>query len=328
MYGNGVLNLGESMKEDLTCVLKKLPVVREFLRHLKIEARYSKLTIYGYQTDLIMFFRFLSGLQGEEDLSNFKPVPLEEITKSAIREFLFFLDSEREYSDRSLHRKICSLRSFFKFCHQEGYLERNPTKTIKTPKIEKSIPIFMDDEEYKIFLQAAETLRDELILRVLLATGMRVSEVEALNINHIDQVNCTVKVVKGKGKKQRIIDIDPKTIRLMQEYVEKERGVAKRLEDKDALFLSRQKTRLSKRSIQRIVKKCRENAGIKKKITPHKCRHTTGRLLLEGGMDIRVIQEEFGHKSLSTTEIYTKVTNQHRMREYRKAHPFMKAKAM
>ncbi|MHA1264553.1 MAG: site-specific tyrosine recombinase/integron integrase [Candidatus Helarchaeota archaeon] len=306
-------------------LLKELPEVREFLRHLKIEARYSPLTIYGYQTDLIMFFRFLKDLRkrSEEKLNNGR-IALPTITKSEIREFLYFLDAERNYSDRSLHRKICTLRSFFRFCHEEGFIENDPSKSIKTPKIEKSIPIFMDDEEYKRILQAAESLRDLVVLRVLLATGMRVSEVEALNISHIDQQNCTVKVVKGKGKKQRIIDIDPETIKLMNRYIEEERGIAKYEQDKDALFLNRQKTRLNKRTIQRIVKRCRERAGIKKKITPHKCRHTAGRLLLEGGMDIRVIQEEFGHKSLSTTEIYTKVTNKHRMREYRKAHPFIR----
>ncbi|MHA1651727.1 MAG: site-specific tyrosine recombinase/integron integrase [Candidatus Helarchaeota archaeon] len=315
------------MNQALKDVLNQLPEVKEFLRHLKIELRYSPLTIYGYQTDLLLFFRFLSNLRNEEkDLNNFKPVPLSSITKSDIRNFLYYLDAEKNYSDRSLHRKICCLRSFFKFCVQEGYIQKDPMKTIKSPKIEKSIPIFMDNEEYKRFLQAAETLREKLLLRVLLATGMRVSEVEALDIGHIDQTNYTVKVVKGKGKKQRIIDIDPTTIELMNRYIKEERGKPSNPEDHDALFLNSRGGRLSKRTIQRIVKKCREKAGIEKKITPHKCRHTTGRLLLEGGMDIRVIQEEFGHKSLSTTEIYTKVTNEHRMREYRKAHPFMRAR--
>ncbi|MHA1425706.1 MAG: site-specific tyrosine recombinase/integron integrase [Candidatus Helarchaeota archaeon] len=312
------------MNQDLENLLRHLPEVREFLRHLKVEARYSPLTIYGYQTDLLFFFRFLRGSQGaNDDSSNVESISLNTITKRDIRSFLYFLDTEKNYSDRSLHRKICCLRSFFKFCLQEGYISVDPMKTIKSPKIEKSIPVFMDNDEYKRFLNAADSERDQLILRVLLATGMRVSEVEALNIGHIDQDNCTVKVVKGKGKKQRIIDIDPETIELMKLYITEKRGEPKNPEDIDALFLNNQGGRLSKRSIQRIVKKYRERAGLKKKITPHKCRHTTGRLLLEGGMDIRVIQEEFGHKSLSTTEIYTKVTNEHRMREYRKAHPFM-----
>lgn len=304
-------------------VLNRLPEVREFLRHLKIEARYSPLTIYGYETDLILFFRYLGDIrnQSEDNLQ----IPLNTITKSDIRDFLYYLDSEKKYSDRSLHRKICCLRSFFKFSLQEGYISADPTKTIKSPKIEKSIPVFMDNEEYKQFLDVADNLRDKLLLRILLATGMRVSEVESLNIGHIDQNKCTVKVVKGKGKKQRIIDIDPTTITIMQQYIRNERGQPDDQKDSDALFLNCQQTRLSKRSIQRIVKKYRERAGIEKKITPHKCRHTTGRLLLEGGMDIRVIQEEFGHKSLSTTEIYTKVTNEHRMREYRKAHPFIRS---
>lgn len=314
------------MNEEYSVILRRFSEVSEFLRHLKIEARYSPLTIYGYKTDLILFFRFLENYRTDTtEKGDSGKIELKSISKSDIRNFLYFLDSEKKYSDRSLHRKICCLRSFFKFCLQEEFIAEDPTRTIKSPKIEKSIPVFMDNEEYKIFLDAAESLRDQVLLRILLATGMRVSEVEALNINHIDQNNCTVKVVKGKGKKQRIIDIDPKTIDLMKEYIEKERGIAKDTEDEEALFLSRERKRLTKRTIQRIVKKCREDAGLKKKITPHKCRHTTGRLLLEGGMDIRVIQEEFGHKSLSTTEIYTKVTNEHRMREYRKAHPFMKA---
>jgi len=311
------------MDQDNLNFLNQLPEVKEFLRHLKIEARYSPSTIYGYQCDLLLFFRFLQNFNGQmKEKANNPLFPIHSITKSEIRDFLSSLDSERKYSDRSLHRKICCLRSFFKFCLQEGYISTDPTKSIKSPKIEKSIPIFMDNQEYKLFLQAADSLRDKLLLRMLLATGMRVSEVEALNVNHIDQENCTVKVVKGKGKKQRIIDIDPTTIQLMNQYMTEQRGFAKLQEDNEALFLNSQKTRLNKRSIQRIVKRCREKSGLKKKITPHKCRHTTGRLLLEGGMDIRVIQEEFGHKSLSTTEIYTKVTNEYRMQEYRKAHPF------
>ena len=311
------------MDEESLNFLNQLSEVKEFLRHLKIEARYSLSTVYGYQCDLLLFFRFLQNFRAQlKENAASKLVPVNSITKSEIRDFLYFLDSDKKYSDRSLHRKICCLRSFFKFCLQEGCISIDPMKSIKSPKIEKSIPIFMDNQEYKIFLQAAESLRDKLLLRILLATGMRVSEVEALNINHIDQENNTVKVVKGKGKKQRIIDIDPMTVQLMNQYITEERGVAKNAEDNDALFLNSQKMRLNKRSIQRIVKSCREKAGLKKKITPHKCRHTTGRLLLEGGMDIRVIQEEFGHKSLSTTEIYTKVTNEYRMQEYKKAHPF------
>jgi site-specific recombinase XerD len=319
---------GAVMNEEINALLNQLPEVREFLRYLKIEARYSPLTIYGYQTDLLLFFRFLStNREGTGINSNFTIIPLTSITKTDIREFLYVLDSEKNYADRSIHRKICCLRSFFKFSLQEGYITEDPTKSIKTPKIEKSIPIVMDNQEYHLILNAAGTLRDKLLLRILLATGMRVSEVEALNIGHIDQMNCTVKVVKGKGKKQRIIDIDPKTIQLMRRYIQEERGESGSIEENDALFLNIQKKRLNKRSIQRIVKKCREKAGLKKKITPHKCRHTTGRLLLEGGMDIRVIQEEFGHKSLSTTEIYTKVTNEHRMREYQKAHPFIRSES-
>jgi integrase/recombinase XerC len=316
------------MNEASFTFLNQLSEVKEFLRHLKIEARYSLATIYGYQCDLLLFFRFLqrSRAQNGENINN-QLIPIASITKSEIRDFLYFLDSEKKYSDRSLHRKICCLRSFFRFCQQEGLITLDPTKSIKSPKIEKSIPIFMDDQEYKIFLQAADSLRDKLLLRILLATGMRVSEVEALNINHIDQTNCTVKVIKGKGKKQRIIDIDPGTVQLMNRYIAEEREIGKSEEDNEALFLNSQKMRLNKRSIQRIVKTCREKSGIKKKITPHKCRHTTGRLLLEGGMDIRVIQEEFGHSSLSTTEIYTKVTNEYRMQEYKKAHPFNQLKA-
>lgn len=315
------------MNEASTTFLNQFSEVKEFLRHLKIEARYSLSTIYGYQCDLFLFFRFLQGVrvQNGENVTN-PLISIASITKSEIRDFLYFLDSEKRYSDRSLHRKICCLRSFFRFCLQEGLISIDPTKSIKSPKIEKSIPIFMDNQEYKVFLQAADSLRDKLLCRILLATGMRVSEVEALNINHIDQVNCTVKVVKGKGKKQRIIDIDPVTIELMNLYIKEEREIGKTQEDNEALFLNSQKMRLNKRSIQRIVKTCREKAGIQKKITPHKCRHTTGRLLLEGGMDIRVIQEEFGHKSLSTTEIYTKVTNEYRMQEYKKAHPFNQMK--
>jgi integrase/recombinase XerC len=316
------------MNEESLTFLNQLSEVKEFLRHLQIEARYSLSTIYGYQCDLLLFFRFLQRSRGQNgEHVNTQLNPIASITKSEIRDFLYFLDSEKRYSDRSLHRKICCLRSFFRFCLQESFISLDPTKSIKSPKIEKSIPIFMDNQEYKIFLQAADSLRDKLLLRILLATGMRVSEVEALNINHIDQMNCTVKVVKGKGKKQRIIDIDPATVQLMNSYITEERGIGKTQEDSEALFLNSQKMRLNKRSIQRIVKSCREKSGIKKKITPHKCRHTTGRLLLEGGMDIRVIQEEFGHKSLSTTEIYTKVTNEYRMQEYKKAHPFNQMKS-
>lgn len=299
-------------------MLNAIPELQDFRQELK-RTNSSKLTIRNYTYDILLFYRYLNNF----DTHNFIVKPISAITRKDIRNFLFFCADSREYKGTSAKRKFAALQSYFKHCVKEEYIEKNPMQGLDPPKIEKTVPIFMTINEVERILAAAENILEEAILHVLLATGMRVSELSALNIDDVDFEGCVITILKGKGKNQRPVDVDPKTIRILRQYIEELRGVSSNPEDADALILNKNKPRMKVRTIQDIVRECRIKAGIKKPISPHKCRHTCGMLLLEGGADIRVIQKEFGHKQLTTTEIYTHVKDEFRTSTYKKAHPFM-----
>lgn len=281
----------------------------QFLQYLQVEVRYSTATTSGYKNDLNLFQSIIGNLE------------LPKIDKTAIRQFIYNLSTERHYADRSLARKIATLRSFFHFCLGEEWITTDPMRGIKSPKIPKSIPITLTDGEIPTFLASATSSLEELVARILLATGMRVSELSKLNTAHLNFAELTITIYQGKGKKDRIIDVDSETLAHVQSYITTNRPTPKPTHE-HALLLNRNGKRISTRTIQQMIKKLREKLGWQKPITPHKLRHTAGRLLLEGGMDVRVIQEEFGHKSLNTTEIYTQVTGTYRKATYQKTHPF------
>lgn len=292
------------LKEQLEFAL----LVNDFLITLEIEKGYSPKTIREYSYDLKMFERFNCGKK------------LEETTTMDLRRFLLYLKRDREYAARSLHRKICSLKSFFKFLKKEGLITTNPTENIESPKIPKSLPKTITIEETLKLLATPDNPRDKAILYLLYGTGMRVSELSNLNIEQINLKERMIHVVSGKGGKDRIIPLPKGIIEILEDYI----GTREGTQD-SAFILNRSGHRLTPRSIQRIVKKYKNAANLlNKTLTPHTLRHAFATHLLSNAVDIRVIQELLGHASLSTTQLYTHVSLEHLRKSYDLGHPLSK----
>jgi site-specific recombinase XerD len=230
---------------------------------------------------------------------------------------------EKNYSKRTVARKLASLRSFFKFLYREGYIKTNPSSGISTPKLDKKLPIFLDTDEVSKLIEAPDEkdlsgLRDRALMETLYSTGIRVSELVGMNLSEIDFISGVIKVF-GKGKKERLAPIGDKALRAIRNYLDK-RGIGK-LNDKKAVFLNKDGGRLTDRSVRRIIEKYIKRVSLREGVSPHTLRHSFATHLLNRGADLRSVQELLGHMNLSTTQIYTHVTTQRLKEVYDKAHP-------
>ncbi|MHA1978115.1 MAG: site-specific tyrosine recombinase/integron integrase [Candidatus Hodarchaeales archaeon] len=281
-------------------------LIDDYLIWLEVEKGYSPKTIREYSYDLQMFNNY------NDERS------IEMRTTTDLRRFFLHLKRERKYSPRSLHRKICSLKSFYKFLKKEAFISSNPAENIESPKIPKSLPKTISVEETLTLLKTPNNIRDRTILFLLYGTGMRVSELSDLNMNCVDLDNRMLRIIKGKGNKDRLIPLPDVLIPIIEEYMINRRSDS----SSPALVLNRSGNRLTSRSIQRLVKKYRELADLQdKKLTPHTLRHAFATHLLANSVDIRVIQELLGHASLSTTQLYTHVSLEHLRKSYDLGHP-------
>ncbi len=281
------------------------PLIDEFLIYLEIEKGYSKATIREYKYDLNLFKRFVQK-------------SLDHVTTGDLRKFLYYLKKERNSSAKTIHRKICSIRSFYKFLSKEHYISKNPTENIETPKIPKSLPKTLSQEEVLKLLKAPKSLRDRAILALLYSSGLRVSELCSLKVRDVNFEEGHLKVVSGKGAKDRFVPVAPFVIDLLKRYIKQ------RNEDfasDSPLFLSRRGGALTPRTIQRMIKKYKEKAKINRPVTPHTLRHAFATHLIENKVDIRLIQELLGHASLSTTQLYTHISLGHLKSVYLESHP-------
>jgi tyrosine recombinase XerC len=286
--------------------------IEKFLNYLEIEKNASRHTLLNYRIDLEGFFEFLG--QGAS---------LEAVDRFTLRRFLAYL-RERHYSKRSIARKVATLRSFFKFLFREGYLRANPAEGLLSPKLDKRLPIFLAQKETADLIESVkketfQELRNRAILETLYSTGIRVSELVGLNIVDVDFTAKFIKVA-GKGKKERVVPIGDRALEAIRRYLS---GIPhkKRPAFNSALFLNKSGGPLSARSVRNIVKKYIRTMSIKKKVSPHTFRHSFATHLLERGADLRTVQELLGHKSLSTTQIYTHLTPERIKSVYKKAHP-------
>jgi len=281
----------------------------KFLRYLEIERNASTHTLVNYKNDLRVFKDFLGEL------------PIESVDYLTLRKFLAHLKAT-QYAKTSIARKLACLRSFFKFLCREGHLKANPIKDLSTPKLDKKLPIFLDEDQVTKLLQSPDKdlagLRDRAILETLYSTGIRVSELVGLNVSDVDFIGGVTKV-KGKGKKVRLSPIGDRALRSIGEYL-KSRKTADKSSSK-AVFLNKNNRRLTDRSIRRIVEKYIHKTSIKNKVSPHTLRHSFATHLLNRGADLRSVQELLGHMNLVTTQIYTHVTTDRLKTVYEKAHP-------
>lgn len=285
--------------------------IDKFLKYLEIERAASSHTLRAYRKDLEEFFKFVNIKPEDVELADVRGFIAEQI-KSGLNK-------------TSVSRRLASIRSFFKFLYREGYKRTNPAKLVSKPKLPKLLPRFLSvDDAFALVERPAGTgflpARDRAILELLYSSGLRVSEISSLNIDDINTKEGFLKV-KGKGRKERMVPVGSKAIDAIKSYMVERIA----LKSKDRfLFLNRRGKGLSDRGVRRLVVKYARMTGISGKIGPHALRHTFATHLLQGGADLRVIQELLGHSSLSTTQKYTHLDVTHLIDVYDKAHPFAK----
>ncbi len=284
--------------------------IEKFIRYLEIERNASRHTVVNYSVDLKSLNDFL------------KDMPIEKIDYVALRRYLAHI-KENNLAKVSIARKIATIRSFYRFLFREGIVKVNPASSLSTPKRDRHLPKFLDENEVVKLLESpsgegGSALRDRAILETLYSTGIRVSELVGLDINRIDQIGGVIKVY-GKGKKERMVPIGERALQVIREYLKKRKR--EESEAGKALFLNKNGNRLTDRSIRRIINKYILKTSIQQKISPHTLRHSFATHLLNRGADLRSVQELLGHANLSTTQIYTHVTTERLKSAYDKAHP-------
>jgi integrase/recombinase XerC len=294
----------------------------QFLQHLKYERNVSAHTLRNYASDLDQFKEYLFKIEKRSD------IPVAEIDRLTIREWMAGLHNDHKKT--SIARKLASLRTFFQFLVREGVLETNPAKLVATPRIERKLPNHLSMEDAVRFIETPDTntdlgRRDRAIIEFLYATGIRVGELVTINLQDIDFREKLVRVT-GKRRKQRIVPFGEPALQALMHYLEETRPVflnncpaADR--DNNAVFLNYQGTRITTRSVGRMIDKYIKQCADIHNISPHSLRHSFATHLLDGGADLRDIQELLGHARLSTTQIYTQVSMEKMIEVYDRAHP-------
>src|SRR5689334_12465012 len=299
-------------------------LIEQFLEHLRYERNVSAHTLRNYASDLEQFLDFL-------DPSGARPRSLpdvSEIDHLTIREWLAALHTAQK-KKASIARKLAALRTFFQFLVREGMVELNPAKLVSTPRKEKKLPKHLSIEEAVRFIETPDLdtdlgKRDRAMLELMYATGVRVAELTTLNLADVDFRNQLIRVT-GKRRKQRIVPFGDPAAEAIRDYLTVRdkflfnAPVSKR--DDEALFLNYQGTRITTRSVGRMVEKYIRICAGMHNISPHALRHSFATHLLDSGADLRDLQELLGHARLSTTQVYTHVSMEKLVAVYDKAHP-------
>lgn len=294
--------------------------VAEFLRSLALEKNASELTVKSYREDLGQAVAFFQS-QGK----GLKPGQL---TSRHLRAFSVWLH-ERKYARSTIARRLAALRSWFRFLARQGLVDGNPAEGLRAPRQEKKLPHFLtvDSLDKLLLAPAVDTplgCRDRAILEALYSAGMRVSELTGLDLGDVDR-DAGSATVRGKGKKERLVFFGARARKALDQWLqERERvleGKTGKGKRSDAVFLNKNGTRLTSRSVGRLLEKYLAQAGIDTRTSPHSLRHSFATHLLDAGADIRSVQELLGHSSLTTTQIYTHVTTGRLRESYHKAHP-------
>jgi integrase/recombinase XerC len=295
-------------------------LVDSFIDALKAEKGYSVHTCRAYHSDVLSFIDFVFKDQEVKE-GGCQTIFLEQVKKldkNKIRRYLAILVRSGK-SKRTISRKLSSLKAFFDYLIKSGHITANPADMIPFPKLGKTIPRFLNIDDLFRLLDSikTETLLDKrnlAMFETFYSTGMRVSEMEGLNIEDIDFKRQMIKVF-GKGSKERIVPVGKRALTAIKNYRDSLN------ENFTTLFLNKNFSRLSSRSIRRILDKLVKDCGLNTKISPHTLRHSFATHMLDSGADLRGIQEILGHASLSTTQIYTHVSMDKLMQVYDKAHP-------
>ncbi len=295
----------------------------DFFNYLSIEKGLASNTISAYRLDIEKFFHYLSTNQ----------LSLEMVTPEQLTSYVAWLrgmeNTEFKIGESSIARNVISIRSYFTYLAKEHKFN-NPSSNFKPPKIGKRLPKALTIDQVMSMLNIAGSdlisSRDKALVELLYATGARVSEL--INLNTLDistvdtQAGATTTVkLKGKGGKERVVPIGSYAVAAVNDYLVRSRPTLLKVTTQKALFLNQRGGRLSRQSAWNLVAKAAERAGLSDQVTPHSMRHSFATHLLDGGADIRVVQELLGHSSVTTTQIYTLITIDHLRESYANAHP-------
>ncbi len=293
----------------------------DYFRHLALERNASEHTVKSYREDLTQAAEFFVAKLGVAD-----PEP-QRLTARLVRAYLVWLH-EQGYAKTTVARRLAALRSWCRFLCRQGRLGANPTDSVRGPRQDKKLPHFLSVEAILRLLDApaaAEPLgkRDRAILETLYSAGLRVSELTGLDVGDLD-LDGGVATVRGKGKKERLVLFGPHALTAVKDWLVSRNQFAagaRAAKAGDAVFLNKNGTRLTVRSVGRLLDKYLRATGLDPRTSPHTLRHSFATHLLDRGADIRSVQELLGHRSLATTQIYTHVTTQRLQDSYQKAHP-------
>lgn len=290
-----------------------------FIKYLTNEKRYSLKTINSYKQDLNSYYSFVL----------LKKIDYKKIDKENIRSYLKYLD-ELNYSKSTISRILSTLRHFYTYLVINNVTSVNQFKLIRNPKKEKKLPNFMQDDELDKLFSAIDTttalgLRNRLIIELLYATGLRVSEITSIKINDIDIKNQEIKVL-GKGSKERVVFFGEYAKKYLLEYLSWARYKLLKEKKSDYLLINNMGDALKSRGVEYIVDEIVKEAALKHHISPHVLRHTFATDMLNNGADLKSVQELLGHSSLSTTQIYTHITNERLRNVYLKSFPRQREK--
>ena len=289
--------------------------IDDFIDYLAVERGLAQNTLLAYRRDLNKYFGYLDhqGIKG-----------INQISRNHISNFMY--DQKRqELSTNSICRALAAIKTFHKFLVREKFSQEDPTSLVDTPKLWKKIPDVLSSSEVESMIKASggrhwQDIRDQAMIELLYASGMRVSELVNLRLEHVNLEMGYVRCI-GKGSKERIIPIGKRAQVSLKKYCDVTRGKLVKTEMTNAIFLSRLGRKMSRQSIWKLIKRYARKAKIKKVIKPHTIRHSFATHLLERGADLRSVQEMLGHADISTTQIYTHVDKERLRSIHKEFHP-------
>lgn len=296
--------------------------IQQFLTFMSAEKGAAANTISAYRNDLAQFRQFVEGQPGSGPTTSFTVVDA-----AMLQDYIGVLRA-REYADATVARKVAAVKSFFSYLTAEGVVPSDPTETLSSPRVGKTLPKALTVQEIDELLEqprrrsTPEAKRDKAMLELLYATGMRVSELVALNLDSIELRNnrATVRCV-GKAGKERLIPIHEQAVHALRIYLQEARPELCRTKRERGLFINRRGERLTRQGFWLILKNYAKAANIPSDVTPHTLRHSFATHMLRGGAPLRSVQELLGHANISTTQVYTQLTDEHVRRVYEHAHP-------
>ena len=308
--------------------------ISSFLQHLIVEKGFSRNTSEAYRNDLGQFWEFIQDQSNRDKHTNSNGSGSENANQvwsavdiNVLNEYIEDLRGRKGYRDTTTARKVASIKSFFGFLSENNIIAEDPTESIGSPRVGRTLPKFLPEEEVTSLLDTAyksgtnEGHRDAVIMELLYATGLRVGELVSLNMQDVDLSESYIRCM-GKGSKERIVHLYPKALEELRRYLKHARvALIGHRRTEPSLFVNHRGERLTRQWVWTILKTYAQKAGIQQNITPHTLRHSFATHLLQNGASLRHVQELLGHSSISTTQVYTHLTNGYVEKEYEKSHP-------